>query len=74
LICIIDLACNDCVDKNNKPITEKEFNKALGSIFNNAKDWDGQWNMRRLLAHHNNNSEKNENEILAVLDNNDKKK
>jgi len=72
LICITDLACNNCVDENNKSITEKEFNKALGSIFNNAKDWDGQRNMRRLLAtHHNNNSEENENEVL-VPDNNDK--
>jgi len=50
LIYITHLACNDCVNENNKPITGKEFNKTLGSIFNNAKDWDGQRNLRRLLA------------------------
>jgi len=76
---LYDCVRNDCVDENNKPITEKEFNKNLGSIFNNTKDWDGQRNMRRLLSillaiHHNNNREENENEILAVPDNNDKKK
>jgi len=43
------LVCGYC-NEENKPITEKSFNKALGSIFNNAKDWDGQRNIRRLTA------------------------
>ncbi|KAL0098866.1 hypothetical protein PUN28_020853 [Cardiocondyla obscurior] len=32
--------CTYCAAEE-KSITEKEFTKALGSIFNNAKDWDG---------------------------------
>lgn len=46
----VDLICGNCTGENNKPITEKDFNKALGSIFNNAKDWDGQRNVRRLIV------------------------
>ncbi|XP_036142984.1 uncharacterized protein LOC105834469 isoform X1 [Monomorium pharaonis] len=41
--------CNSCATEG-KLVTEKEFNKALGSIFNNAKDWDGQRNVRRLAT------------------------
>lgn len=57
------MVCNYCTDEN-KAVTEKEFNKALGSIFNNAKDWDGQRNVRRLLSTHQSNTDKeNEEEI-----------
>lgn len=57
------MACNYCAGENNEAVTEKEFNKALGSIFNNAKDWDGQRNVRRLLATHQANNDKENEEI-----------
>lgn len=45
---IVAFICTYC--KQDKPITEKNFMKTLGSIFNNAKDWDGQRNVRRMIA------------------------
>lgn len=57
------MVCDNCRGENGEPVTEKEFNKTLGSIFNNAKDWDGQRNIRRLLTNTMNNAHQENDEI-----------
>jgi len=65
------LSCDNCTGENGEAVTEKDFNKTLGSVFNNVKDWDGQRNVRRLLAnaHQINNEEDNAHQINNEEDN-----